>query len=53
MSGDAMQESGELFGYTIEELRDLVKEGLASGPSSLLSMEEIKAEARRRVEARQ
>jgi hypothetical protein len=43
-------EGGELLGYTVEELRELVKEGLERGPNSLLSMEEIKAEARRRFE---
>jgi antitoxin ParD1/3/4 len=50
---DAMREWKErrdLFGYTLEELRALVQEGIDSGPSSRQSMAEIKAEARRRYE---
>lgn len=38
-------------GYTLAELRRLVQEGLDSGPSRFRSMDEIKAEARRRFEA--
>jgi antitoxin ParD1/3/4 len=38
----------DLLGYTVEELRDLVQQGLASGPSNRLSMDEVRAEARRR-----
>ena len=48
---DAMREWKErrdLFGYTLEELRQLVQEGIDSGPSPRQSMAEIKAEARRR-----
>ena len=45
------KERRDLLGYTVEELRGLVQEGHASGPSSLASMSEVKAEARRRFEA--
>ncbi|MET7241815.1 type II toxin-antitoxin system ParD family antitoxin [Methylobacterium sp. EM32] len=41
----------DTHGYSIEELRELVREGLESGPSQWDSMAEIKAEARRRWEA--
>lgn len=41
----------DLLGYTIEELRNLVHEGDSSGPSSRASMADVKAEARRRLEA--
>ncbi|MBZ9982910.1 MULTISPECIES: type II toxin-antitoxin system ParD family antitoxin [unclassified Mesorhizobium] len=39
----------DLFGYTVEELRRLVQEGIDSGPGRFESMDEIKAEARRRL----
>ncbi|HVW57048.1 MAG TPA: type II toxin-antitoxin system ParD family antitoxin [Rhizobiaceae bacterium] len=42
------KERRDLFGYTLEELRALVQEGIDSGPGRYVSMEEIKAEARRR-----
>ena len=42
------KERRDLLGYTIEELRELVREGLESGPSPRASMDEVKAEARRR-----
>lgn len=45
------KERRDLLGYTIEELRDLVREGDRSGPSSRASMADVKAEARRRLEA--
>ncbi|WP_414127932.1 hypothetical protein [Rhizobium jaguaris] len=45
------KEHRDLLGYTTEELRDLVNEGLASGPSAHASMADVKAEARRRLEA--
>ncbi|CAM5434146.1 hypothetical protein ATER59S_02593 [Aquamicrobium terrae] len=45
------KERRELFGYTVEELRALWDEGVASGPGRLGSMEKIKAEARRRMKA--
>lgn len=48
----AWKERRELFGYTVEELRLLVQEGIDSGPGRFGSMEEIKAEARRRLAAR-
>ncbi len=44
------KERRDLLGYTVEELRGLVREGLESGPSHRASMEEVKAEARRRFE---
>ncbi|MDE1993272.1 MAG: type II toxin-antitoxin system ParD family antitoxin [Rhizobiaceae bacterium] len=37
--------------HAVEGLRDLVDDGLASGPSPFQSMDEVKAEARRRLEA--
>lgn len=43
------QERRDLLGYTVEELRDLVQEGLESGPSRSVTMAEVKAEARRRL----
>lgn len=43
------KERRDLLGYTVEELRILVQEGLESGPSEHASMEDIKAEARRRL----
>lgn len=36
----------DLLGYTVEELRKLVQEGIDSGPGRFASMDEIKAEAR-------
>ncbi len=39
----------DLFGYTLDELRKLVQEGIDSGPGRFASMDEIKAEARRRL----
>ena len=45
------KERRDLLGYTLEELRDLVSEGLASGPSQHTSVADVKAEARRRLEA--
>lgn len=44
------KERRDLLGYTIDELRGLAQEGLDSGPSRR-SMGEVKAEARRRLEA--
>lgn len=41
------KERRNLFGYTLEELRGLIQEGIDSGPGRYGSMEEIKAEARR------
>ena len=48
--GDALRgwkERRELLGYSVDELRRLVQEGIDSGPS-VMTMDEIKAEARRR-----
>ncbi len=45
------KERRDLFGYTLEELRTLVQEGIDSGPGKFVSMAEIKAEARRRWRA--
>jgi antitoxin ParD1/3/4 len=45
------KERRDLLGYSIEELRELVQQGIDSGPSQLASMEEVKTEARRRFEA--
>jgi antitoxin ParD1/3/4 len=45
------KERRDLFGYTLEELRALVQEGIDSGPGKFASMDEIKAEARRRRKA--
>jgi antitoxin ParD1/3/4 len=45
------KERRDLLGYTVDELRDLVDEGIASGPSSRATMADVKAEARRRYEA--
>ena len=44
------QERRELLGYTVDELRSLVQEGIDSGPSRRGSIDEIKAEARHRFE---
>ncbi|BCH24091.1 type II toxin-antitoxin system ParD family antitoxin [Mesorhizobium sp. L-8-3] len=43
------KERRDLFGYTLEELRALIQEGIDSGPGRYGSMETIKAEARRRA----
>lgn len=43
----------DLLGYTVEELRALVAEGVASGPNVHATMAEVKAEARRRFGASQ
>lgn len=42
-------EQRALFGFTREELGALSRAGLDSGPSRLASMDEVKAEARRRL----
>lgn len=46
------QERRDLLGYTVAELRGLAQEGAASGPSELATMEQVKAEARRRTTLR-
>lgn len=51
--GDALarwKAERELFGYSVEELRALVQEGIASGPGRFEDMAAIKAEARARLE---
>ncbi|PZM15879.1 type II toxin-antitoxin system ParD family antitoxin [Rhizobium tubonense] len=45
------KERRDLLGYTVEELRELVQEGIDSGPSPRASMDDVKAEARRRFDA--
>ncbi|KAA0686874.1 type II toxin-antitoxin system ParD family antitoxin [Neorhizobium sp. P12A] len=45
------KERRDLLGYTVEDLRVLVQEGIDSGPSPLETMADVKAEARRRLEA--
>jgi antitoxin ParD1/3/4 len=45
------KERRDLLGYTVEKLRELVKDGIDSGPSSHASMEDVKAEGRRRFDA--
>jgi antitoxin ParD1/3/4 len=45
------KERRDNFGYTTAELRALIQEGIDSGPGRFTSMEEIKAEARRRMDA--
>ncbi|MEO4000159.1 type II toxin-antitoxin system ParD family antitoxin [Mesorhizobium sp. CAU 1732] len=46
------KERRDNFGYSVDELRKLVQEGIDSGPGVYRSMDEIKEEARRRWEAR-
>ncbi|HAE49254.1 ribbon-helix-helix domain-containing protein [Tistrella sp.] len=45
------KERRDLPGYTVEELCAAVQEGLESGRSTLATMAEVKAEARRRFRA--
>jgi len=42
-------ERRENFGYTLDELRTLVNAGIESGSGKLASVDDIKAEARRRL----
>lgn len=42
------KERRDLLGYTIEDLRAFVQQGIDSGPSSRSTMAEVKAAARRR-----
>ncbi|MFW8643207.1 type II toxin-antitoxin system ParD family antitoxin [Rhizobium beringeri] len=42
------KERRDLLGYTVEDLRVLVQEGIESGPSSRTTMAEVKASARER-----
>ena len=43
------KERRDLFGYTIEELRVLIQEGIDSGPGQFDTMDQLKAEARKRL----
>ncbi|MGF7004821.1 type II toxin-antitoxin system ParD family antitoxin [Aminobacter sp. BE322] len=43
------KERRELYGYTLEELRALVQEGIDSGPGQFDTMDQLKAEARKRL----
>lgn len=47
------KERRDLLGYTLDELRGLVREGIESGPSTRTAMADVKAEARRRRDASQ
>ncbi len=47
------KERRDLLGYSVDELRRMAEDGLASGPSQLKSMAEVKAEARRRHAVKQ
>ncbi|WP_455274424.1 type II toxin-antitoxin system ParD family antitoxin [Rhizobium herbae] len=47
------KERRDLLGYTVEDLRALVHEGIDSGPSSRSTMAEVKAAARYRFESSQ
>lgn len=54
--GDALREWKERrdnHGYTIAELRRLIQEGIDSEPGRFSSIDEIKAEARKRFEQQQ
>lgn len=44
------KERRDLLGYTVEDLRELAQEGIESGPSRHASLDEVKAEARRRLD---
>ncbi len=46
------KERRDLLGYSVEELRVLLREGLDSGPGRNLSAADIKAEGRRRLAMR-
>lgn len=43
------KERRDLFGYSIEELRALVKEGIDSGPAHPLNVDDLKRDARARL----
>ncbi len=45
------QERRDLMGYSVDELRKLVKEGLSSGKSPQATMTALKAKARRRLKS--
>jgi antitoxin ParD1/3/4 len=45
------KERRDLLGYTADELREMVQDGIDSGPSPRATMSDVKAEARRRLDA--
>jgi antitoxin ParD1/3/4 len=45
------KERRDLLGFTVEDLRVLVQEGIESGPSSRSTMAEVKAAARERLDS--
>jgi len=47
------KERRDLLGYTVDELRDMVQDGVDSGPSHHATLADVKAEARRRFDATQ
>jgi antitoxin ParD1/3/4 len=47
------KERRDLLGYTADELREMVQDGIDSGPSLRATMADVKAEARRRFDATQ
>jgi antitoxin ParD1/3/4 len=47
------KERRDLLGYTADELREMVQDGIDSGPSPRATMADVKAEARRRFDATQ
>jgi antitoxin ParD1/3/4 len=51
-AGREKKKRRKLLGYSVEELRDLLEEGIVSGPSSRATMADVKAEARHRFDRR-
>lgn len=47
------KERRDLLGYSVEELRVLVQEGIDSGPPVPFDLEAIKRQARKRLDAQQ
>lgn len=47
------KERRDLLGYTADELREMVQDGIDSGPSPRATMADVKTEARRRYNATQ
>ncbi|UIY26856.1 type II toxin-antitoxin system ParD family antitoxin (plasmid) [Rhizobium leguminosarum] len=45
------KERRDLLGYTVEDLRALVQDGIESGPSSRTTMAEVKAAALERLKS--
>ena len=48
---EAVREWRDRRGYTVDELRGLVQEGIDSGPAVAFDVEDIKQDARRRLAA--